>query len=150
MPVIFDFRTFGKSEAEVRENVDNLLAYKRNGMTCPQLLRSGRARYVDLVGFLLLGLELVFERVDFLSGKSLELVELLAKLTLLIGSHCAEIGKEGCYFTLFAQVFYSQCFKLGFILHLELVDLRLNGFNFISQHNDFFNYLTAKLLKKPE
>ena len=85
MPVVLDFRTFGESEPESREYVDNFGANERERMSGAESHGSCGAAHVD--GYLrgTVVVERLAQGVDFLGGECLEFVEWSADSALFIG-----------------------------------------------------------------
>ena len=131
VPVVLDLGTIGDGEAQAGEDVDDLLAYNRDGVTCAQLCGESGTGDVDLV--LLLGLLLgsLAQGIDLLSSEILEFVEPLTQFAFLLGSHVAELVEQCCYLTFLAQVLDTQCLQGLLVLGLEVCDLRLQRFYLI-------------------
>ena len=104
VPVVLNLGTISNGKAQTREDVNNLLAHHRDGVTCSQFSREGRTGDVNLVLFLGLLLGSLAQGIDLLGSKVLQLVELLAQLTLLLGSHLTELVEQSRNFTLLAQI----------------------------------------------
>ena len=107
MPVVLDFRTFGESEPESREYVDNFGANERERMSGAESHGSCGAAHVD--GYLrgTVVVERLAQGVDFLGGECLEFVERSADSALFIGAEGPEIVEESVDFSFFAQIFYA-------------------------------------------
>ena len=91
VPVVLNLGTIGDGKAQTREDVNNLLAHYRDGVTRSQFCRESRTGDVDFVLLLSLLLGSLTQGIDLLGSKVLQLVELLAQLTLLLGSHLTEL-----------------------------------------------------------
>lgn len=130
MPVILDFRTFGHSEAQTAENLHNLVAHKREGMTCAQGDRAGRTAQVESVVEGLRAFRGGFKCVDFLGGEKFQRVYLHSDGLLLVGRHVAEVSHKIADLTLLGEVFDSEGFHLFRSGGLEGLDLSLETMDF--------------------
>ena len=128
MPVVLYFGTLCHHEAETAEDGYNLVAYKRQRVTCAKLHGSSRTGEVNLIGRVVGHFSGLLQGVDLVGGKSLELVDGHADGFLLVGRHVAEIGHQGVEFALFAEIFEAEGLhfigvrsRCGFNLSLQCV-----------------------------
>ena len=111
MPVVFHLRTLGNSEAETSENVDYLLAYKRDGVASAERHIGSRTGEVDTsIGIVLL-LKCCLEFIYLVGGEIFQFVKFHTYLPLLVGGNSAEFVKQSRNFALLAQVFDTQSLK---------------------------------------
>ena len=134
MPVILDLRTFGNREAKASEDVDDLLLDKAQRMTSAHLIRISRTGKVDAVVDMVFLLVLVLESLELLCSSSLECIEFLTDLALLLWSHIAEIVHKRRDRTLLAQILDAQSLDLFCILGMK-------AFNFGHQLIDFLYHI---------
>ena len=102
VPIVLHFRTFGNGEAQAREDVDDFFADERYRVACANFLRSSSACKVDVDVFHCTVLKCLLEGINFVGGKSLELVELLTDFTFLFVWYIPEVAEERSDFAFFA------------------------------------------------
>lgn len=108
MPVVLYFGTLGNRETQPAEDVAYLVLYQRERMSRAQRNRVGCASEVDilLVGVSLF--EFAFQLVKFFDSTLFQFIQLLAHLSLLVGSYGSEIVEKLRNFSFFTEVFYTN------------------------------------------
>ena len=112
VPIVLNFRTFGNSETQTAENLDNVVADYRERMAAAPNRRGGLARKVDAGGTGVGCRKRFFEVVDFCLCNGFQFVELFADFAFLLVGNILEIVEKSRNRTFFTKVFYSQRFDL--------------------------------------
>ena len=118
VPIVLDLGTLGKGEAQAREDVDDLLAHHRQWMPGAHLGGKARTGDVNLVLFLGLPLVALAQGIDALGGQRLDLVQLLPQFAFLLRRYVLELGKQGGYLALLAQILDAQCLQCLLVVGL--------------------------------
>ena len=108
MEVVFHLRTVGQHKSHTLEDIDDLIAYDGQRVTCSQLDGVGRTCQVNDVALVLSGGQLLTQTVDAFSGFLLQLVDLHTNGLLLVSSHITEFLHQCIDLTFLAQVFQAQ------------------------------------------
>ena len=154
MPVVFNFGTFGNTESQACEDIDDFVLYNRNRMTCTEFYRISRTGQVQAVTTVILTFELFFQRIDFVLRFSFQFIQSHADFFFLFGSYVTEIRHQIVNGSLLTQVFDAESFEFfgiggvqNFYLFQKLFNLSYHIFDvllfsFLVKTVQRYNFIT--------
>ena len=131
MPVVLDFGALCYCESQTAEDIDNLLAHERQGMSGSGDNRRGIAAQV---GALSSGLGIVEPVAYFrktVGGECLEFVNGLPYLTFVFGRHIAKVSHQCVHSTFLAEIFQTQSLELFVVCSCRSADFGLQSLDFL-------------------
>ena len=119
--VVVNLRTLIEGESHTAEDVDNLVLYDSQWMTCTQSHWISCTGQVDVIAACVSLFHLILESVDLGKGSLLQFVDFDTNLFFLVAWHIAEVGHEGIDFTLFAEILDAKLFYFFCVLSSQRI-----------------------------
>ena len=106
--VVINLWTLIESETHTSKDINNLVLYKCQRMTCTEVNRISSTCQVDIITLCLTCFKLVLEFVNLVLCTLLKFINLHADNLLLVGCHITELAHQRIDFTLLTKVFQTE------------------------------------------